>query len=115
MSATATAAALTSSGRGRPGRPSARRPRGWVPVAGGGSAGPGDAPARGAAVGGVVGGTDRPSAAVGTTGPGSVGGCEGNAWVIGSGSQPGAGGPALSSVRYRPTAGQHARLCCLRD
>jgi hypothetical protein len=105
MSATATAAALTSSGRGRPGRPSARRPGVWVPVAGG-SAGPGVAPARGAAVGGVVGGTDRPSAAVGTTGPGSVGGCEGNAWVIGSGSQPGTGGSVLSSVRICSVLGR---------
>jgi hypothetical protein len=106
MSATATATALTSPARGWPGRPPARRPGIWVPVAAGGAA-PGVAAgvplagtsAPGAAIGRVTGVAGQRSTLVGAAGAGTAGEYDGNASVIGAGSQPAAGRAALSSAR----------------
>ena len=112
----ATAMAPAGPRRERPGRhPPLRPPDVSVPAAAGGGLSPGvtfgivlsGTPARSAADW-VTGGAGRTSAAAGSAGRGSDGGCDGNAWVIGAGSQPDAGGAVPSSARSCAVAGRCA-------
>src|SRR4249920_1401124 len=104
----ATAAPAASPRRRRPGRPAPRLPPGAsAPAAASGSISPGvtvgilpaGTPEPGAAVGLVTGMGGRSPTAVVAAGPGSIGGSDGNASVIGAGSQPDAGRTLLSSAR----------------